>query len=202
MIGISVMHSRDLNTNLNSRATSALLHFDKKCWRADLKVLILTWKAWQLRPPSHSMEVAWMPGAAPLKASLTLVVIGLNKDEDNIGMTIHPTPKMRYSSSCYSLSLAYNESSASHFFLTQRHQGWSLPGPQSLFRGPTLGESGAWWAVRRCPKFTFSTFTPDPNLHKSQIYTGPKFTQPRFTQIHFLDKFGYANMGLCKFGCV
>ena len=92
-------------------------------------------------------------------------------------MTIHPTPKMRYSSSCYSLSLAYNESSASHFFLTQRHQGWSLPGPQSLFRGPTLGESGAWWAVRRCPKFTFSTFTPDPNLHKSQIYTGPKFTQ-------------------------
>ena len=46
------------------------------------------------------------------------------------------------------------------------------------------------------PKFTFSTFTPDPNLHKSQIYTGPKFTQtqiytgpiftqPRFTQIHF-----------------
>ena len=82
MIGISVMHSRDLNTNLNSRATSALLHFDKKCWRADLKVLILTWKAWQLRPPSHSMEVAWMPGAAPLKASLTLVVIGLNKDED------------------------------------------------------------------------------------------------------------------------
>ena len=49
---------------------------------------------------------------------------------------------------------------------------------------------------RRCPKFTFSTFTPDPNLHKSQIYTGPKFTQtqiytgpiftqPRFTQIHF-----------------
>ena len=46
------------------------------------------------------------------------------------------------------------------------------------------------------PKFTFYTFTPDPNLHKSQIYTGPKFTQtqiytgpiftqPRFTQIHF-----------------
>ena len=49
---------------------------------------------------------------------------------------------------------------------------------------------------RRCPKFTFSTFTPDPNLHKSkftrdpkftqtQIYTGPIFTQHRFTQIHF-----------------
>ena len=49
---------------------------------------------------------------------------------------------------------------------------------------------------RRCPKFTFSTYTPDPNLHKSQIYTGPKFTQTqiytgpiftqqRFTQIHF-----------------
>ena len=35
-----------------------------------------------------------------------------------------------------------------------------------------------------CPKFTFSIFTPDPNLHKSQIYTGPIFTQPRFTQTH------------------
>ena len=33
---------------------------------------------------------------------------------------------------------------------------------------------------RRCPKFTFSTFTPDPNLHKSQIYTGPIFTQVYF----------------------
>ena len=49
----------------------------------------------------------------------------------------------------------------------------------------------------RCPKFTFSKFAPDPNLHKSQIYMGPKFTQARiytepiftqhrFTQIHFL----------------
>ena len=56
--------------------------------------------------------------------------------------------------------------------------------------GVAHGETGC------CPKFTFSTFTPDPNLHKSQIYTGPKFTQtqiytgpiftqPRFTQIHF-----------------
>ena len=27
------------------------------------------------------------------------------------------------------------------------------------------------------PQISFSTFTPDPNLHKSQIYTGPKFTQ-------------------------
>ena len=47
-----------------------------------------------------------------------------------------------------------------------------------------------------CPKFTFSTFTPDPNLHtphiytrpkftQTQIYTRPIFTQSRFTQTHF-----------------
>ena len=56
-----------------------------------------------------------------------------------------------------------------------------------------------------CPKFTFSTFTLDPNLqnpylHKTQIYTNsnlhssdlhtPKFTQPnigipKFTQLKF-----------------
>ena len=59
--------------------------------------------------------------------------------------------------------------------------------------------------IWRCPKFTFSTFTPDPNLqnphlHKTQIYTNsnlhssdlhtPKFTQPnigipKFTQLKF-----------------
>ena len=54
-----------------------------------------------------------------------------------------------------------------------------------------------------CPKFTFSTFTPNPNLHKipdlhgTQIYTNPfshidskkpKFTQPNFTQNPNLHK--------------
>ena len=58
------------------------------------------------------------------------------------------------------------------------------------------------------PKFTFSTFTPDPNLqtphsHKTQIYTSPnlhrsdlhktKFTQPnidipKFTRLKFTQK--------------
>ena len=37
-----------------------------------------------------------------------------------------------------------------------------------------------------CPKFTFSTFTPDPNLHTPHIYTRPKFTQ---TQIYTRPKF-------------
>jgi len=32
-------------------------------------------------------------------------------------------------------------------------------------------------ATRCCPKFTFPTFTPDPNLHTPHIYTRPKFTQ-------------------------
>ena len=39
-----------------------------------------------------------------------------------------------------------------------------------------------WW----CPKFTFPTFTPDPNLHfphlhRTQIYTNPNLHKPRFT---------------------
>ena len=37
-----------------------------------------------------------------------------------------------------------------------------------------------------CPKFTFPTFTPDPNLHTPHIYTRPKFTQ---TQIYTRPKF-------------
>ena len=37
-----------------------------------------------------------------------------------------------------------------------------------------------------CPKFTFPTFTPDPNLHfphlhRTQIYTNPNLHKPRFT---------------------
>ena len=61
----------------------------------------------------------------------------------------------------------------------------------------------AWLKYRRLPRFTFSQFTRDPNLHnphlhKTQIYTTPnlhqtqiyttpdlhhlKFTKPRFTQ--------------------
>ena len=39
---------------------------------------------------------------------------------------------------------------------------------------------------RCCPKFTFPTFTPDPNLHTPHIYTRPKFTQ---TQIYTRPKF-------------
>ena len=42
---------------------------------------------------------------------------------------------------------------------------------------------------RRCPKFTFSTFTPDPNLHKSQIYSEPKFTQPDLHKSIFAHRF-------------
>ena len=39
---------------------------------------------------------------------------------------------------------------------------------------------------RCCPKFTFPTFTPDPNLHfphlhRTQIYTNPNLHKPRFT---------------------
>jgi len=37
-----------------------------------------------------------------------------------------------------------------------------------------------------CPKFTFPTLTPDPNLHTPHIYTRPKFTQ---TQIYTRPKF-------------
>ena len=68
-------------------------------------------------------------------------------------------------------------------------------------RGVMLMRARARWH----PKFTFSTFTPDPNLqnphlHKTQIYTNsnlhssdlhtPKFTQPnigipKFTQLKF-----------------
>ena len=46
-----------------------------------------------------------------------------------------------------------------------------------------------------CPKFTFSTFTPDlnlqnPHLHKTQIYTHPNLhspilAYPKFTQLKF-----------------
>ena len=39
---------------------------------------------------------------------------------------------------------------------------------------------------RCCTKFTFPTFTPDPNLHTPHIYTRPKFTQ---TQIYTRPKF-------------
>ena len=40
--------------------------------------------------------------------------------------------------------------------------------------------------ARWCPKFTFPTFTPDPNLHfphlhRTQIYTNPNLHKPRFT---------------------
>merc|ERR1712090_47298 len=42
-----------------------------------------------------------------------------------------------------------------------------------------------------CPKFTFPTFTPDPNLHTPHIYTGPKFTQ---TQIYTRPKFTQTQM--------
>ena len=71
----------------------------------------------------------------------------------------------------------------------------------SLNLMPLLGLTLMGWH----PKFTFSTFTPDPNLqnphlHKTQIYTNsnlhssdlhtPKFTQPnigipKFTQLKF-----------------
>ena len=40
--------------------------------------------------------------------------------------------------------------------------------------------------VKDASPFTFSTFTPDPNLHKPHIYTRPKFTQ---TQIYTRPKF-------------
>ena len=51
-------------------------------------------------------------------------------------------------------------------------------------------------AIERCPKFTFSTLTPDPdlhspilaypNLHNSNLHqTEPKFTQPKFTKPKF-----------------
>ena len=40
--------------------------------------------------------------------------------------------------------------------------------------------------IRCCPKITFPTFTPDPNLHfphlhRTQIYTNPNLHKPRFT---------------------
>ena len=73
----------------------------------------------------------------------------------------------------------------------QRRQR-SAPGQRPLFEKPMATQSLWLLAIminvmveRDCPKFTFSIFTPDPNLHKSQIYTGPIFTQPRLTQIHF-----------------
>ena len=69
----------------------------------------------------------------------------------------------------------------------QRRQR-SAPGQRPLFEKPMATQSLWLLAIminvmveRHCPKFTISIFTPDPNLHKSQIYTGPKFTQ---TQIY------------------
>jgi len=49
-----------------------------------------------------------------------------------------------------------------------------------------LPASSPIFSQRCCPKFTFPTFTPDPNLHTPHIYTRPKFTQ---TQIYTRPKF-------------
>ena len=63
------------------------------------------------------------------------------------------------------------------------------PGPFYCWQDGSVWQSGEnhqnfnrqfkYWAVNilPLPQISFSTFTPDPNLHKSQIYTGPKFTQ-------------------------
>ena len=73
-----------------------------------------------------------------------------------------------------------------------------------------------WHIFGWCPKFTFSTFTPDqnlqnPDLHKTQIYTNsnlhssdlhtPKFTQshigmPKLTQLKFTPNWTQIYTGL------
>ena len=77
-----------------------------------------------------------------------------------------------------------------------RYSSWVVEDQVSKISQTLLSERSQLFAFRRCPKFTFSTFTPDPNLqnphlHNTQIYTN--------SNLH--SKFGfYVNLGCENLG--
>ena len=93
---------------------------------------------------------------------------------------------------------SWNESQKKKVFVRRAHvEEASTSSLLILYRGHWKLIFQSWIESQqnwRCPKFTFSSFTPDPDLHKSisarrfqktQIYTTQLCTSPKFTQFFF-----------------